>query len=62
MFSHYMNNSASKMTNGKYYATSAMGRNKGLVETIANWMVLTPARGDRPYSVLIDCYHVDPEW
>ena len=62
MFPHYMNNSASKMTDGKCYATSAMGRDKGLAETVANWMVLTPARGDRPYSVLIDCYHVDPEW
>lgn len=32
------------------------GRNK-YRRTIANWMVLTPARGDRPYEVLIDCYH-----
>lgn len=62
MFSHSMNSGASKRTNGKYYVTSATGRNKGLVETGATWMVLTPAKGDRPYSVPVDCYHVDPEW
>lgn len=60
-----MNNSASKMTSGNYYVTSVMdgGRgHKGLAETVANWMVLTPTKGHWPYTALVDCYHAGPVW
>lgn len=53
------------MTNGNYYVTSVMGGgrgHKGLAETVANWMVLTPTKGHWSYTALVDCYHAGPVW